>query len=421
MRMSSVARATAFLAGLAIIPMTVAVAADGSPGGPAGGPARPKVAALEYTWDVGYKQQMLLAPFGLVLLDKGRMRGAAAHDTFVKSLKTKSPGIRVAQYVINGELRCEAKPGEQWGPLIQAANDANWWLRKADGTRAQWTKNYAGCDINPTEWGGKNALGQSWMKFKWIQDRNTIFGEQSRYDYVFVDNIFNAGRSDGDWRRNGRNESAKDPVIAQAWRRAFVEYFDQVRATNPELKLLGNSDNDLSAPEYKGQLNGALLEAMHGKDWSIEALRGWEAALRHYQATVQNTREPHDVVYEAVGGKDDYAAMRFGLATALLDDGWYMYRGVNPTDPPWWYDEYDAPIGTPAEPTPKAPMQGGAWGRRYTNGYVLVNPQKTGAVTVALPAGFQRLSGKQDPTVNDGQSVTQLTLPARAGLVLIRK
>lgn len=383
-------------------------------------PAKPKIAVLEYTWDVGPGQQSTLARYGLALIDKGRLRGPYGYNSFASAVKAKNPAIRLAQYTINGEVRCELKPGDQWAALVQGANDGNWWLRRIDGQRTQWTKNYSACDTNPTEWAGRNAQGQTYMQWKWQADRKALFGDASRLDYVFIDNIFAEPRSEGDWRRRGRNESPKDPEIATAWRKAFVEYFNLVKTSNPELKLLGNTDNDLSAPEYVGQLHGALLEALHGKDWSIETLRGWEAAQTRYHAVMRNTQAPHDVVYEAIGAQADQAAMRYGLASALMDDGWYIYRSANPVDPSWWFDEYDAPLGTPAEPPPTAAAFGAVWARRYTNGLVLVNPQKSAPATVTVPAGYRRIAGTQDPAVNDGKPVTSVTLPARSGLLLLK-
>jgi hypothetical protein len=125
------------------------------------------------------------------------------------------------------------------------------------------------------------------------------------------------------------------------------------------------------------------------------------------------------VVYEAIGMQDDYMSMRYGLASALMDDGWFIYRGLNPVDPPWWYDEYDAPIGQPAEGPPTAPMAGGIWARRFSNGIALVNPGKTPA-TATLPAGYRRITGSQDPSVNNGQPVTSVTMPPRSGLLLLK-
>jgi hypothetical protein len=50
---------------------------------------------------------------------------------------------------------------------------------------------------------------------------------------------------------------------------------------------------------------------------------------------------------------------------------------------------------------------------------VLVNPQST-ARTVQLEPGWRRLLARQDPTTNNGQPVSELTLQPGDGIVLVR-
>ena len=42
---------------------------------------------------------------------------------------------------------------------------------------------------------------------------------------------------------------------------------------------MGNTDGDLSEPEYAGQLEGAFLEGLMGKSWSIETWGGWSKVM----------------------------------------------------------------------------------------------------------------------------------------------
>ena len=88
---------------------------------------------------------------------------------------------------------------------------------------------------------------------------------------------------------------------------------------------------------------------------------------------------------------------------------------------PNWVDDYGAPIGDAAEAPPTAPAQNGIWMRRYTNGLVLVNPSKTATASINVGSGYKRLTGTQDPSVNNGKAESTVTLGPRQGLLMIRQ
>ncbi|MFN2299666.1 MAG: putative glycoside hydrolase [Anaerolineales bacterium] len=59
------------------------------------------------------------------------------------------------------------------------------------------------------------------------------------------------------------------------------------------------------------------------------------------------------------------------------------------------------------------------WRRDFEGGIVLVNPTAEPR-TVSLGGQFRKIRGTQDPAVNDGSVVSEVTLPARDGLILLR-
>ena len=61
------------------------------------------------------------------------------------------------------------------------------------------------------------------------------------------------------------------------------------------------------------------------------------------------------------------------------------------------------------------------WRRDFTNGIALVNPKGNGTQTVQLGGTFIRIKGGQDPSVNNGQTVTSVTLQDRDGIILLRQ
>jgi hypothetical protein len=97
--------------------------------------------------------------------------------------------------------------------------------------------------------------------------------------------------------------------------------------------------------------------------------------------------------------------MRFGLATALLGDGYFAFdNGVFGHYVSWWYDEYDGAgvgphwLGRALGP-PHA--SGDLRWREFERGVAVVN---LGDATAwfAAPSGLAKLAGVQDRAHNDG-------------------
>lgn len=75
----------------------------------------------------------------------------------------------------------------------------------------------------------------------------------------------------------------------------------------------------------------------------------------------------------------------------------------------FYFDEVRLYKGTP-----------GALTREFTNGMVLLNDATT-PQTVTIPAGFKRINGSQDRSINDGSVVNgSVTIAAKDGLILLR-
>lgn len=108
-------------------------------------------------------------------------------------------------------------------------------------------------------------------------------------------------------------------------------------------------------------------------------------------------------------GYNKLRRMRFGLATALMGDGYYGYdlntrwRGQH-----WWYPEFDAPLGRALGSA--GPTGDGTWRREFAGGLVVVNPQA------------RRAHVKLDRRHRDfttGWSGTEFVLPAHDGRILL--
>jgi hypothetical protein len=136
------------------------------------------------------------------------------------------------------------------------------------------------------------------------------------------------------------------------------------------------------------------------------------------------------------GFRPNYRKMRFGLATALLNDGYFSYEMSTMGHGSlclMWFDEYDNagtgrgylgyPLGeAQSVEADRLSVQSSGldiWEREYDNGIVLVNATSS-KVTISLGENYRKIDGSQDRSVNDGSLVTEVTLPPMDGIILLR-
>jgi hypothetical protein len=252
---------------------------------------------------------------------------------------------------------------------------------------------------------------------------------------VFLDVCF----SDLSWLNNGlldldRDGVADDPAAVSAhWSAGFGMLVDAVRAkVGPNVPIIANPGaEDCPHPA----LDGILMEGWpigmppDYLDYATGAARyaSWSTTK---PLTIANGFSPK-IGFGTIGDGDDaiaqadYAAMRFGLASALLGDGMYTFdNGVFGHYVAWWYDEYDGAgrgahwLGAPRGPAMTA---GAVQWREFEHGLAVVNTGAA-AATFMVPDGFAKLAGTQDPIHNDGQPVTgTLAIAASDAYVLVRR
>jgi len=168
-------------------------------------------------------------------------------------------------------------------------------------------------------------------------------------------------------------------------------------------------------------LNGGVIEGLIGYSYSIETYGGWQAMMTWYRKAMSALAEPKLAIFHMVGSATDYQTVRYGLASAMMDDGYFVFNTTsgNGGDAPY-FDEYAAKLGNAVSGPQTAAWQKGVYRRDFVNGIVLVNPKGNGAQTVTLETNFKHLSGTQVPSVNNGQTTTTVTLQDRDGIILMR-
>lgn len=337
----------------------------------------------------------------------------------VREIKARNPAMLIGQYVVLNEMD-DDPANVAVGDMRDKLYASNWWLTNAAQRKVQWTKAYGTYEVNFTAWTQPDANGQRWPQ--WLAGRNygAYFRDIPEFDIVYLDNVMAVPRVRGDWNLDGILDDPLDPVIAAAYRAGHVAHWREIRRLQPQALLIGNADNDLSDPVWKGQLDGAFLESMMGESWSIEWTDGWKKMMERYRAVIANTGGPKIVGFNVSGNPNDLRFFRYAYTSCLLDNGYFSFtdkaRGHSSVP---WFDEYNFKLGKAVEAPPGAAWTQGVWRRNFENGVVLVNPTKS-TRTVTVETGLRRLDGNQDRNVNDGSAARVVTLAPQDGIVLRR-
>ncbi len=338
----------------------------------------------------------------------------------VRELKRLNPSLLVGQYTVLNELNDDPK-NVAIEDIRYKLHRENWWLRKSDGSRVQWTSAYNAWEINITEWTKPDFNNQRYPQWLAQRDYRVFFEPVPEFDIWYFDNVMAQQRiGAADWDRDGKDESGKDPRIQQAFRRGQADHWQKAKALAPKLLLMGNADNDLSFPEYKGKLGGVFLEGMMGYRWSPEIQEGWEKTMVRYHTVFDNSLPPRLVGFNVAGKFNDWRFFRYAFATCLLNDGYFSYTDEAKDGSVPWFDEYEIKLGKAIDPPQKAPWMRGVYRRRFVNGMALVNPAGSSAA-VTVESGYRRIKGRQDPVANDGTIAGVIVLPPKAGLILVRQ
>jgi Hypothetical glycosyl hydrolase family 15 len=363
----------------------------------------------------------------------------------MKDIKARSKvGTKIVVYVNTGEIDKGAAKGGATQFEYQNIAQNHWFLYQngANQTNPVDSTWQAGqfAQINYTTFAPK-VNGKNW--YEWYSDYEIGFVRDGAkiaslanavnpyVDGFFTDNFFWVERVDGDWNLDGKVDKATDPTVigwTQNSRKAYIEY---LRQQWPNSIQLGNvADWFVSKTVYKQPigvydqvLDGGVMESLMGESWSLETWGGFAAMMDGYKIMIDAMRGPKLAIF----GHDnlaptDYKTMRYGLTATLMGDGYYYPNGPNGYSPAdlLWFDEFDQDLGTSVQPMQTAAWSKGVWRRDFSNGIALCNPKGNGTQTVSLGGTFHKFSGKQAPSVNDGSTVTSVTLAERDGIVLFR-
>jgi hypothetical protein len=384
----------------------------------------------------------------VALITWGTTSGFAL-DPVVQAIHTNSRrGTKVILYTKMQEANFLQSGSEKTEADVYAMINGphNWWVRNVAG--APLDANYKPGTfelVNITRLSPEREGGLTFARWfaHWVEDH--YVAPNPSIDGIYMDNASwkmptSAATSDpalaGDWNVDGVGDPGTRADIRQAYRRGFRDFFDEMAAAMGASKFkfanVGTwgqttpADNGELA-EYYGAVHGGVIETLidTGNGGAVETWGGWLRMMETYRKVLSTMAGSARLAMFLHGlpTATSWQEMRYGLASCLLDDGYYTpFIGSSGYSTTPWFDEYDANLGqaTSLPPTQAWDVPKNVWRRDFQNGIVLVNPKGNPAVTVTVEPGFHRIDGQQDHTVNNGQPAGSITLQPRDGIILLR-
>jgi len=396
-------------------------------------PPFPRIGGIQIGGPYDYNDptyQAELAKQSVMILNyyPGLAPGGTSFDGDVKAIKALNPNALIFLYTNSDEENINSANSAD-ASLINQINAMKWWLY-TDTTFSTPVPSFfgdGGYTINNTPYTPKDSQGDDAIDYltKWYV--SNYYTPNPDIDGFFMDNVFTAPRVAGDWYRDNQLLSDSDPKAAAALQAGYARWFNLARQLMPGKYQIGNIATWYMGGEslpsgYQDMVDGGVMEAMLGKSYSVESYAGWQPMMTQYYATMGALKSPQLAIFNQWGDPTDYQSMRYGLASCLMNNAYYSftsssagYTGVV------WFDEYNANLGQAVSAPPTAAWQNGVWRRDFTNGIALVNPKGNGPQTVQLGGTFVKINGTQDSAVNNGQTVTSVTLQDRDGIILLRQ
>jgi hypothetical protein len=375
-----------------------------------------------------FQQQVAKLNAVVIGLYPGWSSGGFSLSSLGTALKSYNPNMKITLYTNAMEFESGVgTSGSAYSPEFISVTGANWFLRSGwpSGSIELDSGSYQEINItSPHTYNGKTYRQQ---RAAWSAANEFT----TPWDGVYLDNFGLQPSSNGDFLENGTTQSGS--AAASLWQTSYANYVSQLNSALPAgAQVWGNTATwgNGSLSNYNQVLNGGVIEHFIGQSFSYES-QGWTVMMNTYGSIMKATIAPgYQIFSQDDASATDYQGMRYGLASCLLDNGYY-YFNTNSYNAVNWFDEFNASLGAPASGPAGAATatysngglkvwQNGVWRRDFTNGIALVNPKGNGPQTVTLETTYTHLSGTQAPTINNGQSVTSVTLQDRDGLILLR-
>jgi hypothetical protein len=432
-------------------------------------PVFPRVASVwigsPHNYDLPAYQQGM-AQFDLVYLNQWETWGQGRGMSFAQACanaKALNPNLKIYQYMDTYSPVSVTNPTTV--PVLNSTIQTyNWWLRNSYPSGAiQEYAYYQGLLCNqfenlPIKFNGQSFI--QWFMSTYAKDMyiDGVYAAQfgrpqanPSLDGFFFDNILIAPRFAGDFNCDGTSDNPNDLDVMLKFRQGMVSGGAAYKNTFPNKKLMGNLEFSFfynpwnlpyPDPTYNQQWYGGLMEGYIGLSWSAET---WGTAPTMLAGAKRHQGMLIDPYSQVIGvnrlytlTSTNFQDFRHGVCAALCSSDGYVTYSDAPADSygsttgfnrtAQWFDEYDNAgtqryyLGVAVDERVSVPWTQGVYRRRFANGWVLWNPKGNGTQTLSLGQTMRKIQGRSgysDTAVNNGATVTSVTLQARDGLVLL--
>lgn len=378
----------------------------------------PRIANMYWKAPITMDTAKELSKWDLLVLDLSAQNESADAIRYLRKL---NPNIIILAYTSATEV-----PKERLS--IREPKGVGIWRDLYSGIKSEWQlRTYQGQDIS--WWPGNTSLN--------LCTKDSSNQTYANYLSQFLnDKVLGTGLWDGllfdttwdeiAWKNNSIDmdgDGRKDSVekINSLWRECHNNFFDQLRSKAGSKYLLLSNGNG----SYSSKLNGRMFEGFP------EISEGaWVGSMQRYSQTNNSGFSPRINIINSdtnnTGNYKNYQAMRLGLGSALLYNGYFSFDyGTELREQLWYYDEYDANLGQPKNQpsnlldSSNGTIKEGLWQRDFANGLVVVNA--TGKKqNVKFDTEFEKIHGTQDTSINDGSIIDSLSINAWDAIILLR-
>jgi hypothetical protein len=406
-----------------------------------------------------------IAKHHVAILSTHRTWKGGGYDmaTLPAHIKSYNPSVKLFKYLNANQLDGGAtNKNEEWiRQKLYAESggggNGDWWKRTTSGSHI---KGYgAGKNqINVSLQTKPDKSGQQWPQWfarywnaapgdsgSWVAPSGYARGRGLRegdWDGVYQDDQYISTTLFAPSNADLNNDRINDPPKDQRTRIWVVDghiaVVNEWRKLQPSRLVLGQyaaltSGGEPDPSPMSGVHDGGLIQDITRKDGQGG---GWPLMMKQYRRGLSLAGDPKIVIFhnnirdllEDNGDMNVYQANRYGLASALMDNGYYAVAVPGQTRPE--FDEFFGGkdhsasklgfLGYPKNPPQTTPWSQGVYRREFDKGLVLLNPKGNGTKTVNIGSGWRRIDGSQDRNHNNGQTASSVTLKEQDGIILLR-
>ncbi|MFA4942708.1 MAG: putative glycoside hydrolase [Patescibacteria group bacterium] len=386
----------------------------------------PRLANYFLKWTIEDYEVEELARWDLLVLDMEVSENSRAN---VEKIRELNPDIKILAYITSQEIIGDIYQNEWqfYGNLRKRLVDNiddSWWLRDKAGNRISfWPGTYM---LNMTSGCGSSPSGDKWNEYLPTFIKSEIY-DSGLWDGVFYDNLW----GDVTWAKDGNIDINRDGNI-----RSIAEINSAWASGNKEMlvrsrELMGNNfiiiGNGLVYDGYQPYLNGMMFESFPSP-WENGGT--WSGSMNTYAKISAKNRQPNISILNTYNkDRNNFAKVRFGLASTLMQDSGYFSYDYDNTNHGqlWWYDEYDVNLGKPLFPAynildkTDEKFKPGLWRRDFENGIAMLNSTGKEQKYIFSREEFEKINGGQDPSVNNGQIINWVKIAPNDGVILLKR